>query len=70
MLPWPGIGHSLAHGYADAYHGHHGHRPEATDLAGEAEVLCFLNEARVRRGQYNVPHYVVKGALVLGVRGC
>eukprot|EP00438_Fugacium_kawagutii_P012346 Skav221977 [mRNA] locus=scaffold195:1006468:1009570:- [translate_table: standard] len=36
-------------------------KPKATDLAGEAEVLCFLNEARVQKGQYNVPHYVVKG---------
>ena len=30
-------------------------------MAGEAEVLCFLNEARVRKGEYNVAHYVVKG---------
>ena len=36
-------------------------QPKATDLAGEAEVLCFLNEARVRKGEYDVPHYTVKG---------
>ena len=30
-------------------------------MAGEAEVLCFLNEARVRKGEYDVPHYTVKG---------
>lgn len=36
-------------------------QPKTTDLAGDAEVLCFLNEARVGKGQYNVPHYVIQG---------
>lgn len=36
-------------------------RPTATDLAGDAEVLCLLNEVRVRKGRYEVPHYVVEG---------
>ena len=39
---------------------------QTTDLAGDADVLCFLNEARVGKGQYNVPHYVIQGSLPPG----
>ncbi|CAK9097088.1 unnamed protein product [Durusdinium trenchii] len=34
---------------------------KAQDLAGEAEVICLLNESRVRNAKYDVPHYVVEG---------
>ncbi|CAE7765345.1 CDKG-2 [Symbiodinium sp. CCMP2456] len=34
---------------------------EVTDASGDVDVVCFLNEPCVRKGAYQVPHYVVDG---------
>jgi len=36
-------------------------KPKVTDETRDVDVLCFLNEPRVRHGLYEVPHYVVAG---------
>lgn len=37
---------------------------QVTDESGDVDVVCFLNEPCVRKGAYQVPHYVVDGRLV------
>eukprot|EP00439_Symbiodinium_sp_Y106_P063394 s2740_g9.t2 len=36
-------------------------KPTVTDESGDVDVVCFLNEPCVRKGAYQVPHYVVDG---------
>lgn len=36
-------------------------KPTVTDESGDVDVVCFLNEACVHKGAYQVPHYVVDG---------
>ncbi|CAE7628319.1 cdc-14 [Symbiodinium pilosum] len=35
--------------------------PKVTDASADVDVICFLNEECVRKGAYQVPHYIVDG---------
>ena len=37
---------------------------KVTDASADVDVICFLNEDCVRKGAYQVPHYIVDGAMV------